>query len=327
MNVLVTGGAGCIGSDVTKRLLADGHQVTVFDNFSSGKIEHVAPYFNNVRFRLMEADILDITALDKSMAGVDEVWHLAANPDVKFTPGQGTDKDLQQNVFGTYQVLESMRRNGVRRLVFASTSAVYGPAEDGPTSELAATHPISLYGASKLGCEALIRAFRHLFEMKCCIFRLANIVGSKSRKTGTTVISDFIRKLESNPSKLEILGNGKQAKSYLLSTDCVDAMVFATRYTSEPLALYNVGCADSLSVNTIADIVVRALGLSDVKYIYTGTESGWPGDVPRFLLDVSKINNLGWQARYNSEHAVSIAVQQMIEIRSTCPIGVETCKL
>jgi UDP-glucose 4-epimerase len=329
MRVLITGGAGCIGSEVASALVERGDDVVVFDNLSSGRLEHLEPLLGRGNFRFVHGDVLNVIALEQAIAGVNEVWHLAANPDVKYLPGEATDKDLKQNVLGTYNVLESMRRHGIVRLAFTSTSAVYGLTDGQAVPETAPTQPISLYGASKLACEALIRAFQHLFEMRCCIFRLANIVGSKTRKVGATVISDFIRKLEENPQQLEILGNGRQTKSYLLSSDCVAAMLWSMTRTYDELSVYNIGSSDSLSVTAIADMVVGAMGLSQVQYVYTGGEGGWLGDVPRFVLDVSRINALGWRARYNSEQAVSIAIRQMLARRgheSTARREVEICK-
>jgi UDP-glucose 4-epimerase len=306
---LVTGGAGCIGSDLIGKLLDRGDSVVALDNLSSGKLEHIEPFLGRPEFRFQEGDLLDREAVLAAVSGTDMVYHLAANPEVKYAPGDPTDKDLRQNTLGTYHVLESMRRCGVRRLAFASTSAVYGLSEGKPIPEYQSCRPISLYGATKLGCEAMISAFHHLFEMDCWLFRFANIVGPKVRKVGRTVIGDFITKLRQDPSRLQILGDGRQAKSYLLSEECVDAMLFAVDQAPSGYHVYNLGCDDNLSVRRIADMVVGALDLREVKYEFTGGEGGWPGDVPRFVLDVAAINQLGWRARHTSEQAVAIAIQ------------------
>lgn len=310
MRVAVTGGAGCIGSDLAAALLARGERVTAIDNLSSGKYEHIAGLLDQPGFEFVEADLLDPATLDGVLAsGVDMVYHLAANPDVKFVPGEATDKDLRQNTLCTYQVLEAMRRHGVKRLAFSSTSAIYGICAKQPIAEDQAPHPISLYGATKLSCEAMIGAFQHLFDMDCWIFRFANVVGPKVRKRGRTVIGDFIDHLRHDPTRLRILGDGRQAKSYLLAEECVEAMLFAVEHTPAGMHTYNLGCDDSLSVNRIAAMVTSAMGLSGVAYEYTGGEGGWLGDVPRFRLDVSAINRLGWRARYNSEEAVALAIE------------------
>jgi UDP-glucose 4-epimerase len=206
-----------------------------------------------------------------------------------------------------------MRSHGCRRLAFSSTSAVYGIVERLPIAEDNPCRPISLYGATKLSCEALIGAFHHLFRIDCCIFRFANIVGPKTRQRGKTVIGDFIGRLREDPHRLRILGDGFQAKSYLLSAECVDAMIFAVRCAPVGLNVYNLGCTDSLQVRRIADMVVEAMGLRDVEYEFTGGAGGWPGDVPRFTLDVGAINRLGWRASHTSEEAVALAIRSSLE--------------
>lgn len=313
MKALVTGGAGCIGSDLAEALLQRGDEVLVLDNLSSGKLEHIAPLRDNPQFRFVEADLEDAAAVDRAMSGIDIVYHMAANPDVKFSEGDATDKDLRQNLVCTYHVLEAMRRHGVGNIAFASTSAVYGISPVQPIPESAFfPAPISLYGATKLGCESLISAFQNLFGWRAWIFRFANIVGPKVRKKGRTVIGDFIVRLRENPRKLRILGDGKQAKSYLLSEECIAAMLFAVENAREPLNIFNLGCDDSLSVVRIADMVAEEMGLAGVEYEFTGGEGGWPGDVPRFRLDAAKINRLGWRARRNSEEAVRIAIRSTL---------------
>lgn len=267
---LVTGGAGCIGSDLAHALLARGDRVVVLDNLSSGKHEHIAGLLGHPGFQFIEGDLLDEAALDRALDGVEMVYHLAANPDVKFVPGDATDKDLRQNTLCTYHVLEGMRRRGVRRLAFSSTSAIYGICERQPIAEDQAPHPISLYGATKLSCEAMLGAFQHLFDMDCWIFRFANVVGPKVRKRGRTVIGDFIANLRRDPTRLRILGNGRQAKSYLLAEECVAAMLFAVEHAPPGLNIFNLGCDDSLSVDRIADMVANAMGLAGVAYEYTG---------------------------------------------------------
>jgi UDP-glucose 4-epimerase len=314
--IVITGGAGCIGSDLAESLIAAGCQVIVLDNLSSGKIEHIEPLLSSPNFRFLEADLLDPSSWDDAFAGTSMIYHFAANPDIKFIEGEATDKDLQQNTIATYNVLESARRHGVRRFAFSSTSAIYGVSAIQPIPENACPRPISLYGATKLAGEAMISAFSNLFGMQCWIFRFANIVGAKVRKKGRTVISDFIQKLKENPRRLEILGDGRQAKSYLLSSECIDSMLYLVAHANEPLNIYNLGCSDSLSVQRIADMVVEAMGLTGVEYSFTGGEGGWPGDVPRFTLDVSALNRLGWKARYSSEEAVGRAIRYTLQAQT-----------
>jgi UDP-glucose 4-epimerase len=312
MKALVTGGAGCIGSELSAALLARGWDVLVLDNLSSGTVQHLDPILKNPGFHLVEGDLLDRNVVERAVQGVDIVYHLAANPDVKYAHGDTTDKDLQQNTLATYYLLEAMRLAGAMRIAFTSTSAVYGISPMQPIPESCAPRPISLYGASKLSCEALISAFSNLFGIQAWIFRLANIVGAKVRKTGRTAISDFIHRLTIDPKRLQILGNGRQAKSYLLVDECVDAILFVIEHAQQPLNVFNVGGSDSVPVARIAEIVAQQLGLIEVEYSYTGGEGGWPGDVPRFVLDVSALDRLGWRARHSSEEAVSIAAREAV---------------
>jgi UDP-glucose 4-epimerase len=309
---LVTGGAGCIGADLCEALLARGHQVLALDNLSSGRREHVEPLLRRPGFRFLEADLLEPACLDSALDGVGMVHHLAANPDVKFVPDEA-DRDLRQNTLATFHLLEAMRRNGVGQLAFASTSAVYGISERQPIPEDQACRPISLYGATKLGCEAMIGAYQHLFGLRAWVFRFANVVGPRVRKKGRTVISDFITKLRRDPTRLEILGDGRQAKSYLLSRECVAAMLHVIDHAPGPFVVCNLGCDDSLSVRRIAEMVVEAMGLKDVAFSFTGTEGGWPGDVPRFRLDIRTLDGLGWRAAHTSEQAVALTVCAMLD--------------
>ncbi len=313
MNCLVTGGAGCIGSDLAAALLARGHRVSIFDNFSSGRWEHVCSLVDNSNCRLVQGDLLDTAALGPALMGIDFVWHLAANPDIRYVHGDPTEKDLQQNTIATHNLLEAMRLSGVGRIAFSSSSAVYGLQEVQPIREDARPQPISLYGATKLACEVLLSAFSHLFDMKVWIFRFANIVGPKVRKTGRTVVGDFVHRLRQDPAILRILGNGRQAKSYLTSRECVSAMLHVVDHGTEPYAVYNVGGNDTTTVMRIAEMVVEAMGLRDVRFEYTGGEGGWPGDVPRFVLDTDRINRLGWRAQLNSEQSLTEAIEATIE--------------
>jgi len=309
----VTGGAGCIGAELCAALLSRGAQVVALDNLSSGKLEHIEPLQGNAQFRFVRGDVLDPDALNAVLDGVTFVHHLAANPDVKFADAE-PDRDLKQNTLATHALLEAMRRQRVNRLAFASTSAVYGTSPVQPIPESQPCRPISLYGATKLACEAMISAYTQLFGFQAWVFRFANVVGGKVRKVGKTVISDFIAKLKATPTRLEILGNGKQAKSYLLVGECVDGMLYLIDHARDAFNLYNLGGDDWLSVTRIAEMVTKAMGLANVEFVYTGTEAGWPGDVPRFRLDVTPLNRLGWRAKHTSEQAVGSAIRDILAI-------------
>jgi UDP-glucose 4-epimerase len=308
MKFFITGGAGFIGSHLVDRLSSDG-EVVVYDNLSLGKKEHLQEHLDGRNFKFYEADLLDFDILKKAMRGCDVVWHLAANSDI--SNNEKTDIDLKNGTLATYNVLEAMRLNGIKKIVFASSSAIYGEAKVQPTPEnYGPLLPISLYGASKLASEALISAFCENFGFKAWIFRFANIVG----KRGTHgVIVDFVKKLKKDSAKLEILGDGKQAKPYLEVKDCIDGMVFGFKNSSDKVNYFNLGCNGQTKVDTIANIVVKNLGLSDVEFKYTGKDRGWTGDVPRVLYDISKLSKLGWKAKYNSDEAVEVAVKDYLK--------------
>jgi UDP-glucose 4-epimerase len=308
-SILVTGGAGFIGSHLVERLLQD-NAVTVLDNFSSGKREFLTMHQNNPNFRLTEADLLHTDALEKALDGVDMVFHLAANPDVKLG-AENTRVHLEQNVLATYNLLEAMRKCGTKKIAFTSTSTVYGEATLPTPEYYGPLLPISLYGASKLSCEALISSYCHTFDMQSWIFRFANIVGERGTHG---VLVDFIRKLRENPSELEILGSGLQKKSYLEVRDCVRAMQYCVLHSDEQINVFNIGSEDSVNVTKIADIVARQMGLADVKYRYTGGANGrgWKGDVMVMQLCIDKIKKLGWTPEMNSAGAILAAVKALL---------------
>ena len=251
--------------------------------------------------------------LKKALEDCEIVFHLAANPNVKIG-AFNTRIDYEQNILATYNLLEALRENDeCKNIVFTSTSTVYGEAEKMPTPEdYGPLKPISLYGASKLACEALISGYSHLFGFKSVICRLANIVGSRS---GHGVICDFINKLRNNPKTLEVLGDGTQRKSYLYVKDCVEAMILAAEKSSSQVEIYNIGSEDSVNVAAIAKIVIEEMGLKDVEIRYTGGVDGgrgWKGDVKVMLLDISKIKSLGWKPKLNSAEAVRQAAKDII---------------
>lgn len=310
-SILVTGGAGFIGSHLVERLLLD-NEVTVLDNFSSGRIEFLEPYRDIPDFHLLTGDLMNPEMLDNAVSGKDFVFHLAANPDVKLG-AEDTHVHLEQNVLATYNLLEAMRKNDVRQMAFTSTSTIYGEAARVPTPEdYGPLLPISLYGASKLSCEALISSYCHTFQMQSWIYRFANIVGERGTHG---VLVDFIRKLRENPGKLEILGSGKQRKSYLEVKDCVRAMIHAVEHSTGEVNVFNIGSEDSVDVTEIADIVVGQMGLDGVEYNYTGgiDGRGWRGDVKLMLLSIEKIKMLGWSPELGSAKALEVAVRALLK--------------
>ncbi|MGC9515009.1 NAD-dependent epimerase/dehydratase family protein [Methanocrinis sp.] len=312
-SILVTGGAGFIGSHLVDRLV-ESNRVAVLDNFSSGKREFLEDHLTDPNFSLIEADLLDQKAVEAALEDKDLVFHLAANPDVRIG-AEDTRTHLDQNIVATYNLLESMRKKRVAEIAFTSTSTVYGEAEVVPTPEdYGPLLPISLYGASKLACEALISAFCSTFDMGAWIFRFANIVGERGTHG---VIVDFIKKLEKDPKNLEILGSGRQRKSYLLVDDCVDAMIFSLAHSQDRVNVFNIGSADSVDVTEIADVVVEKMGLEEVRYGYTGgiEGRGWRGDVKTMLLSIEAIEELGWTPRFNSRQSIEAATEALLDRR------------
>jgi UDP-glucose 4-epimerase len=310
MKCFVTGGAGFIGSHLVDRLIAEGNFVSVFDNLSSGRKEFVEQHFGNNRFKLIEEDLLDLEKTKKAVAGQDVVFHLAANPDARLGINN-TELDLKQETVVTYNVLEAMRVNKVKRIVFASSGTIYGETPIIPLSEnYGPLFPISLYGAGKLASEALLSAFCNIFDMQAWIFRFANIVGDRATHG---VIYDFINKLKQNPFQLEILGDGTQRKPYLHVDDCVDGMLFGFRTSQDKINFFNLGCSTTTDVVTIGELVVKEMGLKNVRFKYTGGDRGWPGDVPQVRLNVRKASKLGWNAKYTSDEAIKKATRDILE--------------
>ncbi|HHF59053.1 MAG TPA: NAD-dependent epimerase/dehydratase family protein [Thermoplasmatales archaeon] len=308
MKAFVTGGAGFIGSHLVDRLARDGNEVTVYDNFSSGRREFIEHHLNKPYFRLVKADLLDEDVLNAEIKGHDVVFHLAAIPDVRL--GEKKPDISKIDILSTYNLLDAMRKNDVEMVVFSSSSTVYGETPPVPLSEnYGPLLPISVYGAAKLACEGLISSFCHTFDMKGWIFRFANVVGSRCTHG---VIYDFIRKLRKNPRELEILGDGKQRKSYLYIEDCVNGMLFGFEKSREQINLFNLGTDGTTEVNEIAKMVIDEMGLKDVELKYTGGKRGWKGDVPRFQFDISKIKSLGWKPKYDSSDAVRKAIKDLL---------------
>jgi UDP-glucose 4-epimerase len=308
---VVTGGAGFIGSHLVDALVAQGNEVLVIDSLCSGHRETIARHIDSHKVRFVQKDLLGDGWQD-AIQGADRLFHLAADPDVRQS-AVNPDPTMQNNIIATYRVLEAMRRHAVPEVVFTSTSTVYGDAKVIPTPEsYTPLEPISVYGATKLACEALISSYCHSFGMKAWIFRFANIIGARS---GHGVINDFIHKLEKNPAELEILGNGKQTKSYLEVHECVVAMLFAVGHSWDTINTFNIGSEDWIDVKSIAEIVVEEMHLPQVKFRFTGGERGWIGDVPKMQLAVDRIKTLRWKPQVGSRESVRIAVRAILEER------------
>lgn len=310
---LVTGGAGFIGSHLIDSLLSQGHNVVCVDNLSTGKYEFIEKHTPNPNFKFVKGDLLTID-LNTILEGVEIVAHLSANPDVKL--GETDTKiHFEQNIFATFRLLEAIKKSKVELVLFASTSAVYGRTQSFPTPETyGPCLPVSLYGASKLACESLISSYSDNFNFKSCLFRFANVVGERGTHG---VIPDFKNKLKQNPKELEILGDGTQAKSFIDVKDCIDAIIFTSRYSTENVGVFNIGTHNQLFIIDLADEVCNALGLNPKKVAHKFTgEVAWKGDVKNMLLSTVKINQLGWKANLTSKEAVKNAIAFASDIPS-----------
>jgi UDP-glucose 4-epimerase len=306
----VTGGAGFIGAHLVNHLLdATPSAVTVFDNFCTGRRWAFFGRIDDPRLTIVEADARDQAALVEAMGGHDVVYHLAANSDIARAAAE-PEVDFENGTLPAHNVLEAMRRTGVKRILFTSGSGVYGEVPPVPIpEEYPRMIPISTYGACKLAGEAMIAAYSHLFEITGTVFRFANVVGPHQTHG---VAHDFIRRLASDPTRLKIFGDGRQTKPYIHVEDVLAAFRLMERAQPGGYDVFNVGTEDTLTVREIADIIVERMGLSGVRYEFTGGARGWKADVPVYKLDTRKVRSRGWSSRRNSREAVTAAVDAML---------------
>ncbi len=304
-HILITGGAGFIGSHLAERLISD-NEILVVDDCSHGEEAWVPD-----AARFLQADLTEQTAVaDVVSKEIDAVIHLAAGKDVNDPDPRG---QFEANTAMTYNLLEEMNNAGISNLVYTSSSTVYGEAPR-PTPEAYPPEPISAYGAAKTAEESLCSVYAHSHGITTWVFRFANIVGPRLQPGA--VIVDFIEKLQSSPSRLEILGDGRQEKSYMHIADCIDAICHVVEQVDEQYNVYNLGTPSTTSVTAIADIVADELGLSP-EYDYTGGDRGWTGDVPRMRLAIDKLRDLGWAPDYSSDEAVRRATRELIAERTS----------
>lgn len=312
---LVTGAAGFIGSHITDRLLDHDFEVVGIDNLSTGTRDNLTHALTNTHFQFIHGDLIDTNVALKVLGNCNLVYHLAADPEVRVGI-ENPELHLKQNLQVTFNLLEALRRRKTPvRLVFASTSTVYGEPAMIPTPEnYGPLLPISTYGATKLGCEALISSYTELLPLQAVIFRFANVVGSRS---GHGVIHDFVNKLRKNPHELEILGDGTQSKSYLHIDDCVEAFLRAVDDTlwQGAASVYNVGSEQQTNVLKIARIVAEAMNLTNATFKPTQPKGAraWPGDVKTMLLDITKLKKSGWKPKFSSDEAVQLASRELVK--------------
>lgn len=306
----IVGGAGFIGSHLTRIILETDKKakIVIFDNLSSGRLWHLEELKGDKRLRIIKGDVKDGKALIKAMAGSKIVYHFASNPDIAKAM-RDPQIDFWEGTYLTNQVLEAMRINGIKKLLYASGSGSYGDTGNLKIKEdYSPMLPISTYGASKLGCEALICSYCYMFGIAAAAFRFANVVGPHQTHG---VGYDFIRKLLENGKKLDILGDGSQSKSYIYVEDVVSAMRTIEKKLRQGFSYYNVATKDWINVREIADIVVKEMKLTGVKYNYSGGNRGWKGDVPVIRLDSDKIRRIGWSNSYTSRQAILLSVKSM----------------
>lgn len=315
MKVLVAGGAGFIGSHLMDCLLKEGHQVICIDNFFIGTKKNIEHLQNHDHFTFYERDLANLEAIDQifeSEGNIEYVYHLAANSDIQAS-AKNPAIEYHNTYSTTFVLLECMRRHDVKKMFFASTSAVYGEkmgisvAEDTPD-----LMPVSYYGGCKLGSEALISSYAYMNDMKVLIFRFPNVIGPRLTHG---VIFDFVKRLRQDPSHLRILGDGTQSKPYIYVQDLVNAIIKFKDVKDVGILPYNVGVEGQTSVTRIADIICEKMGLSGIPYDYTGGRGGWKGDVPKFQYDLTKIHNAGWYASWNSDQAVEQTVEEVLKCR------------
>lgn len=312
MKYLIIGGAGFIGSHVARRLIREetGAEVYIYDNFSSGKRQHLQEALENSRLHIVKGEIKNTDKLEKTMAGTDIVYSLASNPDIAKAMKQ-PDIDFWEGTYLINNVVEAMRKTGTKKLLYASGSGVYGDVGATVTDEnFSPMLPSSTYGASKLACEALICSYCHMFDMEAAAFRFANVVGPNQTHG---VGYDFLRRLKDTPEELRILGDGTQSKSYIYVEDIVNALRLVEKTALKGYNYYNVATLDHITVTEIADLAVKIAGLNNVKYDYTGGDRGWKGDVPVVRLDSQKIRKLGWNNQYTTREAMEKSLAAMQE--------------
>lgn len=304
MKFIITGGAGFIGSNLAKWLVKDKHEVTIFDLIPQNKAKRLQTIVSKIDYETI--DISNLEILQQKLNNFDVVAHFAASADIALGR-TNTEIDLRQGTINTYNVLEAMRINNIKKIIFPSSSAVYGNFIKIPTTEdTGMLFPTSLYGASKLAAEGLISAFCNLFDMRSWIFRFGNVVGIDMARG---VIKELVCKLKQNPRQLEILGDGLQKKDFIYIDDCLDGMLFALENSNDVVNVFNLSSGTTTSVNKIVEMILEEMNLKNVKLTYTGGKSGWKGDAPIVHYDISKIKSIGWKPKYLSDDSVRLAIK------------------
>ncbi len=311
MSVLVTGGAGFIGSHITDQLIGVGCSVTVFDNLKTGKIANNNLVISNKNFNFKKGDLLDMDSIQEAMKGVDTVYHMAANADVRGGI-KDTTIDIKQGILATHNLLEAMRGNKVKKLVYASSAVVYGEPTSFPTTEGYCPIQTSLYGASKYSCEALIQAYCEYFDMNASIFRFASVIGPRYPHG---VILDIFEKIKRNKSEIEILGDGSQRKSYVHVKDLIRAIEIGTSKSTKKVDIFNIGNKETIFVREVVDLICQEMEVPRIKRKYSGGQRGWVGDSPQVELSTEKLRGLGWTESKSTRNSIKETVDYLKETK------------
>jgi UDP-glucose 4-epimerase len=299
-SILVTGGAGFIGSHMVDRLIKEGFDVRVLDNLSSGRLENLAHHGNSIK--VIIADLKKPEEILSNIKGVNAIFHFAANPEVRVS-STNPEIHFNENIVTTFNLLEAMRKKDIKQLVFASSSSVYGEPNIIPVDENSPVKPTSVYGASKASCESLIHAYSKLYGIRAVVLRYANVIGSRLRHG---IVWDFVNKLKANPKELEVLGDGTQVRSYIYINDAIEATLLAWKRSSNGFDVFNVGSEDWISVDQVAKIVIDTMKLTNVKMLHKPLAHGigWLGDVKRVALRIDRLKDIGFKPRLGSADSI-----------------------
>jgi UDP-glucose 4-epimerase len=309
-NVLVFGGAGFIGSHLCEQLIRKGAAVTVFDNLQTGRTANLAKILKHPRFRFVEAEVRDRKKVNKTIPGHDIIFHFCDDSDIR-SAAEHPDSYVEQNIMGLFYVLEAMRKNGIRSILFPSSTTVFGELTKPPASEsYGPLMPLNLYGGAKLAAEGLISGWAHTYDFQAIVFRFVGIIGGRMDHG---VVHDFVRKLQKDPSQLEILGDGSQKRSFVLVDDCVEAMLFAMAKVKKNYSLVHIGNVDDISIKKAAGVITDVMKLKRTRFSFTGGKVGWKGDVTSNFIRMETLMALGWKPRHSSREAVHEAASRLAQ--------------
>jgi UDP-glucose 4-epimerase len=306
--ILVFGGAGFIGSHLTERLIQEGAFVTVYDNLKTGRKANLVKVWEHPNFRFIEADVRDRDKVDEIVPGHEIIFHFCDDSDIR-SASEHPDTFVEQNIMGLFYVLEAMRKNHISVILFPSSTTVFGEIDHPPASERSGPMiPLNIYGGAKLAAEGLISAWAHTYDFRAVVFRFVGIIGGRMDHG---VVHDFVRKLQKDPTQLEILGDGGQKRSFILVDDCVDAMLYTFAKAKKNYSLVHIGNTDQISINKTAETVLEVMKLSGAKLLHTEGKVGWKGDVSSNFIATETLTAWGWKPTHSSREAVSEATKRI----------------